>query len=67
MSLRKILAAVRTKKVLTLPSVTAVLLWSSMLGSSVMAQTGSDTPLDAAALAALAAELKEVVAKSTPD
>ena len=67
MSLGKIFTAVRTKNVLTLLSVAAVLLWSSMLGSSVMAQTGSDKPMDATALAALIEELKEVVAKATPD
>ena len=67
MSLRKIFPAVGTKKVLTFLSLSAVLLWCSMLGSSVMAQTNSDQPLDAKALAALVAELREVVAKATPD
>ena len=67
MSLRKILAAVRTKTALMSLSLLAMLLWCSMPGSSVRAQTNSDRPLDAAALTALVGELKEVVEKSTPD
>jgi hypothetical protein len=67
MSLRKFLPAVGTKNVLTFLSLSAVLLWCSMLGSSVRAQTNSDQPLDAQALTALVAELKEVVTKATPD
>jgi hypothetical protein len=67
MSLRKVLTAVGTKHVLTFLSLSAVLLWSSMPGSSVMAQTNSDQPLNAQALTALVGELKEVVAKATPD
>src|SRR5690349_3542014 len=67
MLLRKILTAVGTKHLLTCLSLSAVLLWCSMLGSSVMAQTNSDKPMDAQGLAALIGELKEVVAKATPD
>lgn len=67
MSLRKVFAAVGTKNVLTFLSLSAALLWCSMLGSSVIAQTSSDKPMDAQALTALLGELKEVVAKATPD
>lgn len=67
MSLRKIFTAVGTKNVLTFLSLSVVLLWCSMLGSSVMAQTNSEQPLNAQALTALVGELKEVVAKATPD
>src|ERR1043166_7587743 len=67
MSLRKVFASVGTKNVLTFLSLSAVLLWCSMFGSSVMAQTNSDKPMDAQALVALVGELKEVVAKATPD
>lgn len=67
MSLRKIFTPVGTKNVLTLLFLPVVLLWCSMLGSRVMAQTNSDKPLDATALTALVEELKEVVAKATPD
>jgi hypothetical protein len=67
MSLRKNFTAAGTKHVLTFLSLSAVLLWCSMFGSSVMAQTNSDKPLNAQALTALVGELKEVVAKATPD
>src|ERR1043165_8323526 len=67
MSLRKLFTAVGTKNVLTFLSLSVVLLWCSMLGSNVLAQINSDQPLNAQSLAALVAELKEVVAKSTPD
>lgn len=67
MSLRKFLTAVGTKNVLTFLSLSVVLLWCSSFGSSVMAQANSDKPMDAQALTALIGELKEVVAKNTPD
>lgn len=67
MSLRNISKAVETKNVFPVLSLLAVLLLGSMLGSSVMAQTNSEQPLNAQALTALVGELKEVVEKSTPD
>src|SRR4051812_1071239 len=67
MSLRKFLSTVGMKKVLTFLSLSVVLLWCSMSGSSVMAQTNSEKPLNAQALTALIGELREVVANATPD
>ena len=67
MSLRKFLLAVETKTALMSLSILAMLLWCSMPGSSVRAQTSSDQPLDAQSLAALVEELKEVVAKAGTD
>jgi hypothetical protein len=67
MSLRKFLPGIGTKNVLALLCLLALLLWCSMLGSSVRAQTNSDQPMDSTALTALVAELREVVAKATPD
>lgn len=42
-------------------------LWCSMFGLNVMAQPTADKPMDAKALAALVKELKEVVAKNSPN
>ena len=67
MSLRKFLSVVETKTALMSLSLLAMLLWCSLPGSSVRAQTNSDQPLNAQSLTALVGELKEVVAKATPD
>src|SRR5215467_4907348 len=47
--------------------IVAFVLSCSISSLSVMAQTNADKPLDSQALTALVEELKEVVAKATPD
>jgi hypothetical protein len=57
----------KIKNELMLVFLPALALWFSVFGLTAMAQTNSDKPMNAKALTDLVVELKEVVAKNTPD